>query len=142
MTLLDEMATRWSAPDARPLFKGELIDEDGCCCAQGDVLRMCGWSDDQLRKAEQETVDSEVARQLGISVAHSVLLRQTNDKLDGCPQDVLAHPERVLGEQAPRVLAFWRHLDGLTPKQWAAARVAARVAAPASAGHGRSAPRW
>lgn len=131
-TLIERMVTRWSDPEARPLFRGKLIHWDGSCCAQGDVLRVCGVSDDSLRAMEQADADRRVARELGISIAHSVLLRQINDDQDDCPQDVLAHPERVLGPEAPRILAFWRHLDTLTQDQWAAARDAAMPAARAS----------
>lgn len=142
MSLLEEMVARWSSPDARPLFKGVLIDAHGCCCAQGDVLRMCGWTDSQLYSMKQATADREVARRLGISLTHSILLRQVNDRADGCPQDVLAHPERILGDQAQRILSFWRRLDVMTSDQWEAARklawgatrIKALVAARAAAG--------
>jgi hypothetical protein len=123
------MVARWNDPKARPLFKGRLIDGDGCCCAQGDVLRMCGWSDRKLRKTKQRDADCEVAARLGISRAHAVLLRRINDSADGCPQDVLAHPERILGDQAARVLSFWRRLDSLTEEHWAAVRATAVRAA-------------
>ena len=119
---------RWSGLE-RPLFKGMLIDTDGCCCAQGDVLRLSGRSDDELRDMDQTIADREVARLLGISVAHSVLLRHVNDRQDGCPQDVLLHPERVLGDQAKRVLAFWQRIDFMTPEQWLTAREAAGLTA-------------
>jgi hypothetical protein len=59
---------------------------------------------------------------LNISTAHAVLLRSVNDKIDGAPSIVLTHPEKVLGDQAHIVLAFWRHLDRMTGEQWAAAR--------------------
>jgi hypothetical protein len=131
---IEMMVARWSDPSARPLFKGKLIDDDGCCCAQGDVLRVCGWSDDRLRSVEQIEADGEVARALGITLTHAVLLRQINDQQDGCPQDVLAHPERILGDQASRILAFWHRLDAMTPKQWAAAWEAAGDTAEAAAG--------
>lgn len=137
----EKMVARWSDPNARPLFKGSLIDGDGCCCAQGDVLRMCGWSDSQLRATEQSKVDREVAALLDISCAHAVLLRIINDRGDGCPQDVIANPERILGDQVLRVLAFWRRLDGLTKEQWAAAvalanaRVSRRADAWNASGH-------
>lgn len=117
---LEQMVERWSDPNARPLFRGRLIDDAGCCCAQGDVLRLRGWSDSRLRSAEQIEADRAVAEVLGISVGQSVLLRRVNDRFGGCPQDVLSHPEKILGDQAPRVLAFWRRLDAMTPQQWAA----------------------
>jgi hypothetical protein len=70
-----------------------------------------------------------------------VLLRVVNDCQDGCPQDVLRAPEKVLGDQAERLLAFGRHLDRMTADDWrkadaawAAAGAAARAAARAAAG--------
>jgi hypothetical protein len=133
MTVISHEAViaRWEDPSARPLFKGKLIDEDGCCCAQGDILRtFCGWTDEQLRKTNvQAKADAEVAQALGISRFQAVLLRVVNDYQDGCPQDVLRAPEKVLGDQAHILLAFGRHLDRMTPTQWAAAWDAAWVAA-------------
>ena len=121
---LKSMRDRWSDSTARPLFKGKLIDSDGCCCAQGDVLRVCGWTDDQLRQSTQLNADQAVAELLGISQAHSALLRVVNDRHDGCPQDVLDVDGpgivRVLGPDAKLVLAFWRYLDSMISDQWSA----------------------
>src|SRR5271166_2225237 len=156
MNTIDTMVKRWSDPAARPLFRGRLIDGDGCCCAQGDVLRTCGWSDDQLRRAHQRTADRAVAEALGISITHSALLRTINDIPDGCPQDVLAHPERILGDQAPRILEFWRRLDQMPPaamdaavakaptgdEAWQEAQTAARDAAGATAWAAARAAIW
>jgi hypothetical protein len=137
MTVISHEAViaRWEDPSARPLFKGKLIDEDGCCCAQGDILRtFCGWTDEQLRKTNvQAKADAEVAQALGISRFQAVLLRIVNDCQDGCPQDVLRAPEKVLGDQAHILLALGRHLDRMTPTQWDAAWAAARDAAWAAA---------
>jgi hypothetical protein len=137
MTVISHEAViaRWEDPSARPLFKGKLIDEDGCCCAQGDILRtFCGWTDEQLRKVNvQAKADAEVAQALGISRFQAVLLRIVNDCQDGCPQDVLRAPEKVLGDQAHILLALGRHLDRMTPTQWDAAWAAARDAAGAAA---------
>ena len=127
------MVQRWTDPKSRPLFKGSLIDETGCKCAQGDVLSCSGWTDEQLRAMTQDSADSEVAKILGISRAHAVLLRQVNDAKDGCPQEVLSNPEKVLGDQADKVLSFWLRLDGLTSEQWDAAGDAAGAAAGAAA---------
>ena len=115
---LDSMVQRWTDPKARPLFKGSLIDDDGCKCAQGDVLACAGWTDDQLRGLSQDKADMEVAKVLGISTTHAVLLRGVNDEKDGCPQDVLAAPEKILGDQAGKLLAFWLHLDRMTGDDW------------------------
>ena len=78
-------------------------------------------------------------RSLGIPRAQAILLRHVNDAKDGCPQDVLSTPEKILGEQADKVLAFWRRLDEMTAKDWrrvddawAAAWAAARAAAGAA----------
>ena len=88
------MTARWSGLE-RPLFKGKLIDNDGCKCAQGDVLFCAGYTDEQLRKMKQSKADTETARVLGISRTHAVLLRQVNDKVDGAPQLVLTNPEQI-----------------------------------------------
>lgn len=137
---IEKIIKRWEDPNSRPLFKGRLIDDDGCCCAQGDILRLAGWSDGQLRDAEQYIADREVAKLLGISVAHACLLRIVNDHATGCPQDVLDRPERVLGDKAPLVLRFWRLLDRMAPKpfrftstQWEVTWDADWVAASATA---------
>ena len=90
---------RWSDPAARPLFKGKLIDEDGCCCAQGDVLRLSGRTDQELRNMAQSTADAEVAKLLGISRGHAILLRIINDKKDGCCEE-------------KRDRAEWQHIAG------------------------------
>jgi hypothetical protein len=127
MTILAETCARWRSAE-RPFFGGRLIDDNGCCCAQGDVLRASGWEDQRLRSTAQNEADCEVARLLGISRAHSALLRHVNDSKDGCPQDVLDHPERVLGDRAELVLAFWRRLDAMTQDDWNGATAAAAAA--------------
>ena len=125
-----DIIARWTDPAARPLFKGSLIDESGCCCAQGDILRTyCGYSDQMLRDTSQAIADKEVAERLGIPLFQAVLLRNVNDKKDGCPEDVLRAPEKIIGDQAHIMLAFARHLDRMTPEQWAPAMAAARAAA-------------
>ena len=62
-----------------------------------------------------------------------LLARWDSDKSDGAPSIVLTHTEKVLGDQAPTLLAFWRHLDRMTGEQWDAARAAARAAAGGAA---------
>ena len=124
---------RWSGLE-RPLFKGKLIDIDGCKCAQGDVLFCAGYSDEDLRRMEQSKADKETARILGISRTHAVLLRHVNDNQGGCPQLVLSHPEQIIGNKAPILLAFWLYLDNLSDAAAAAAvGAAARDAADAAA---------
>ena len=146
---IESICNRWMSSE-RPLFKGYLISDDGCCCAQGDVLRCSGYTDDQLRTMTQENADAEVAKLLGISRAQSVLLRIENDKEDGCPQDVLLNPAKILGDEWTEIDRFWRHLDAKTPEEWskivaaawdaawdaawAAAWAAARAAARDAAG--------
>jgi hypothetical protein len=91
---------------------------------------------EKLRDTEQEKADRETAKLLNISIAHSILLRSINDSVDGAPSVVLTHPEKILGDQAKIVLAFWLHLDGMKAKDWkkvAAARAAAWAAAGAAA---------
>jgi hypothetical protein len=130
---IQTMVDRWSSSD-RPLFKGKLIDPDGCKCAQGDVLFCSGYTDEQLRKMKQSKADRATAEILGISVTHSVLLRQVNDSKTGSPQVVLTHPEQILGDKAALVLVFWLYLDGLSSAAGDAAREAAGDAAREAAG--------
>jgi len=151
---LQEIIARWDSNEGKP-YKGSLIDFEayeadptniGCMCAQGQVLHLIGgWAPDKLRNTEQRKADLATAKLLNISVAHAILLRSVNDKADGAPSIVLTHPEKVLGDQAQTVLAFWLHLDGMKAKDWkkvdaawaaagAAAGDAARAAARAAAG--------
>ena len=124
---VDELLDYW--PGNMP-FKGSLVSNDGSCmCAQGQALHfLSGMTVDELRKIDQAAADRKVAELFGISVAHSVLLRIVNDRQEGAPSSVIRSPEQVLGDQAHVVLAFWRHLDRMTP----AAREAAWAAAGAS----------
>ena len=138
MTALAELIARWDSGEGKP-YKGRLIDWDAyeadpsslsCLCAQGQVLSVVGgWTPEQLKGTAQRDADKATADLLGISTAHAVLLRSINDKADGAPSIVLTHPEKVLGDQAHIVLAFWRHLDRMTNEQWVAARDVAWVAA-------------
>jgi hypothetical protein len=142
---LSKLLERWDSGEGKP-YKGSLIDWDayeadkqniGCMCAQGQVLHLLGgWTPDRLSKTEQEKADKATAKLLNISIAHSILLRSINDKADGAPSVVLTNPEKILGDQARVVLAFWLHLDGMKAKDWkkaAAAGAAARAAAWAAA---------
>ena len=135
---IEEMLTRWDSEDGHP-YKGKLIDMaahaanptgPGCMCAQGQVLHyMGGLSVTELSALAQSDADAKTAKLLGISIAHSILLRSVNDSQSGAPSIVLTHPEKVLGDQAHIVLAFWRHMDRMTTEQWDAARDAAWDAA-------------
>ena len=138
VTTVSDLIDRWNSPDGHP-YRGELIDWEayaanpadvGCMCAQGQALHLlAGWSPERLNDADQADADRASAELLGISVAHAILLRRVNDTTAGAPAVVLTHPERVIGDQAPTILAFWRHLDGMNREDWAAARAAARAAA-------------
>jgi hypothetical protein len=131
---IQTLVAKWSEPNGIP-FKGSLISDDGCMCAQGQALHYVGgWDADRLRDARQDDADRETAKLLSISVGHAILLRRVNDGQPGAPSVVLTDPAKVLGDQAHIVLAFWRHLDRMTPMQWDAARDAARDAAWVAAG--------
>ena len=132
---ITQLVARWSKPGGIP-FKGRLISDDGCMCAQGQaLLYVGGWDADRLRSTAQEEADRETARLLGISIAHAILLRRINDSKPGAPSVVLTDPAQVLGDQAHIVLAFWRHLDRMAPAQWIAVRDAVHVAAWHAAWH-------
>ena len=129
---INQLVTRWTTPGGLP-FTGRLISSDGCMCAQGQALHYVGgYSADDLRAITQEKADKETARLLGISTTHAVLLRNVNDSVAGAPSIVLTHPEKILGDQAQTVLAFWRHLDKMTPEAGDAAWDAAWGAAGAT----------
>ena len=138
MAELAELLQRWNSNEGKP-YKRRLIDFDafesdpqniGCMCAQGQVLHLIGgWSAKRLRDSDQEKADKATAKLLNISVAHSILLRSINDNADGAPSVVLTHPEKILGDQARIVLAFWLHLDRMKAKDWSAAWSAAGSAA-------------
>jgi hypothetical protein len=131
---IETLIAKWAKPNGVP-FKGQLISDDGCMCAQGQALHYVGgWSPDRLRGVIQSVADRETARLLDISVTHAVLLRRINDSQPGAPSVVLTDPAQVIGDQAETVLAFWRHLDRMTAEEWAAIRVAAGVAAWTAAG--------
>lgn len=139
---LEQIIERWNSGEGKP-YKGKLIDFDayeagtdniGCMCAQGQVLHLLGgWEPERLRQTEQVKADEATAKLLNISVAHAILLRNTNDSVDGAPAIVLTNPEKVLGDQAHIVLAFWLYMDRMTADQWDAARGAARDGARGAA---------
>ena len=139
------LTARWATPEGTP-FKGELISTDGCMCAQGQALHFIGgYSADDLRETKQPEADMETARLLGISTTHAILLRIINDSIHGAPSIVLTNPEKILGDQAPAVLAFWRHIDRMDDAAWAflaAARDAAREAAWEAAGEAARDAAW
>ncbi len=112
-------------------------------CAQGQALHFLGGlTVDQLRNIEQREADKQVSKLFGISRAHSVLLRIINDSRPGAPTCVIRNPEQVLGDQAQVVLAFWRHLDCMTPEARAAVGEAAREAAREAAWEAAWAAAW
>jgi hypothetical protein len=123
-TTIGELLDYW--PGNIP-FKGQLVSEDGSCmCAQGQALHFLeGLTVEELQNMDQAMADKKVARLFGISLVHSALLRIVNDSQEGAPSSVIRNPEHVLGDQAQVVLAFWRHLDRMTPAAWEAASAAA-----------------
>jgi hypothetical protein len=145
MQTLEEIIARWDSGEGRP-YKGKLIDwsayngdgeepptDIGCMCAGGQILHLLGgWSPGKLHAVAQRDADLETAKLLNISAAHAILLRQVNDSVSGAPSIVLTNPEKILGDQAHIILAFWRHIDRMTGDDWgkmAAARTAARTVA-------------
>lgn len=135
-------------PETRPTLSHFLCDEHNCMCAQGAILHhMSRVSCVRLREMDQHVADKKVARKLGISMFHSILIRKVNDSKDGCPEDAIRgeiDPEagiRVVGPQAAEMFAWGRRLDRLTTDEterldepesdtpWVAAWVAARDAA-------------
>jgi hypothetical protein len=127
MIKLDKRLAHWDTNEGRP-YKGSLIDWSayeadhsniGCMCAQGQVLHLLGnWTPEHLANANQQKADRETAKLLNISIAHSILLRNINDNANGAPSIVLTNPEKVLGDQANILLAFWLHLDRMKAKDW------------------------
>ena len=140
-TTVEELLDYW--PGNIP-FKGKLVSDDGSCmCAQGQALHFLGnLTVNELRNINQPAADRQVAKLFGISVAHSVLLRIVNDQQEGAPSCVIRNPEQVLGDQAQIVLAFWRHIDCMTPAAWEAAWEAAREAAGEAAGEAAREAAW
>jgi hypothetical protein len=101
----------------------------------------------------QERADKEVARLLGISAAHSILLRKINDGQPGAQSDVLTDPEKYIGPNYETVINFWWTMDSLTKDQWkevarrlnaldSAAREAAYYAARSAAGYATWEAAW
>jgi hypothetical protein len=135
---IDELLDYW--PGNIP-FKEKLVNDDGSCmCAQGQALHFLGGlTVDELRGINQKDADLQVAKLFGISLAHSILLRNINDNREGAPSCVIRNPEQVLGGQAQTVLAFWRHLDRMTPAAWEAVRKAARAVSLSRAAAGTAA---
>ena len=140
--LAEKLVARWNSPNGRPL-SGSLINtgkstsEPDCMCAQGWALFESGMTTDEIAKIDQSKADTEVAKRLGISRAHAVLLRNVNDRRADSPSIVLANPSAVLGDQADSVLKFWNHLDSMDQNAWekiAAAGAAGGAAALAAAG--------
>ena len=148
---LEELIAGWDSGDGKP-YKGSLFDRaayeanpdsPACMCAQGQVLHyVAGWDVERLASVKQSEADKAIAEELGISLGHAVLLRHVNDKVDGAPGIVLTHPEKVLGEHAQLVLAFFKHLDSMDAAAWVAAWVAARTAAWEAAGDAARGAAW
>ncbi len=156
MTDIYELIERWNSDEGKP-YKGSLIDMGnykpgnlGCMCAQGQVLhKIGGWTPERLNNVKQAVADAETAKLLNISRAHAILLRNTNDKIDGAPAIVLTDPGKVIGDQWSKLLDFWWYMDAMTETDWhkvdvawvaigddtrASSRTAARGAAWVAAG--------
>ena len=133
---ITDLLDRWNNDEGKP-YKGILIDVNaydpdhpnniGCMCAQGQVLNIIGgWGFDKLNNSAQSDADTEVAKLLNISRAHSILLRQINDSVSGAPSTVLTSPVDVLGDQWSKILDFFVYLDGMDRAARDAARDTAR----------------
>jgi hypothetical protein len=147
MNNINKLIARWNTDEGKP-YKGSLIDmgsyEEGnlsCMCAQGQVLHVVGgWDAGRLSDTKQAEADKATAKLLNISRAHAVLLRNTNDKIDGAPAIVLTDPAKVIGDRWSKLLDFWWYMDTLDAAGWRkvaawdAARYAARDAAWDAAG--------
>jgi hypothetical protein len=139
MNNINKLIARWNTDEGKP-YKGSLIDmgsyEDGnlsCMCAQGQVLHVVGgWDAGRLSDTKQAEADKATAKLLNISRAHAVLLRNTNDKIDGAPAIVLTDPAKVIGDRWSKLLDFWWYMDTLDAAGWR--KVAARYAAGDAAG--------
>jgi hypothetical protein len=148
MTKINELIAHWNTDEGKP-YKGNLIDmgsyEDGnlgCMCAQGQVLHeVGGWTAEMLNNTAQVEADKATAKLLNISRAHAVLLRNTNDKIDGAPAIVLTDPAKVIGDQWSKLLDFWWHMDTMTGSDWKKV-FAAGDAAEAAAGAAAWAAAW
>jgi len=126
-TATETLLAFWKEPRNIP-FKNSLISKEPigddkepttCMCAQGQALYMIGgYTEEDLRNIEQPKADKKVAELLGISVAHSILLRKINDDQDGAPSDVLTNPQDFLGPNYQTVLNFWTFMDSLTKDNW------------------------
>ena len=141
---ITDLLDRWNNDEGKP-YKGCLIDVKaydpdhpnniGCMCAQGQVLNIIGgWGFDKLNNSAQSDADTEVAKLLNISRAHSILLRQINDSVSGAPSTVLTSPVDVLGDQWSKILDFFVYLDGMDRAAWNASRDAAWNASRGAAG--------
>jgi len=127
--LVNELIDKWNTDEGKP-YKGSLIDmkaykddpyDIGCMCAQGQVLNFVKKiSQEELSRITQGEADKLVAKTLNISVSHSILLRNTNDKKEGAPAIVLTNPELVIGDNANKLLSFWLHIDSMNNDAWLA----------------------
>jgi hypothetical protein len=117
---------RWT--NERPKFaKGALIRmnyatekmaDSYCCCAQGDAMIACGVPALELYHMHQVEADRKVADLLGISMFHSIMLREVNDSMDGCPENVLRFSDdglgQVLGPNWRAAIALGEWIDAST----------------------------
>jgi hypothetical protein len=129
--LVNQLYKKWSDPEKRPA-KGAAVVDECSPCAQTEALMTYANCDvkgvkDLLDKAYLKSLhknegrysqDHEVAKALGISDIHSVLLRRFNDFSSENPAIVLKHPKKVLGKNYKKVLNFWNFLDTLSSDDW------------------------
>lgn len=153
-TAIETMLKFWEDPRNTPTVKGFFIKDDppkegepitACMCAQGQVLHIIGgYSPEALKEIEVHEGEQEVAKLLGISLTHSILIQMVNDRRDDPSPEVLSNPEKFLGENYQKVLDFWVAIDQLTTSQ--AEKVYRRFCSiPFSERHpvfGRSFPEW
>ena len=121
--LANKLVSRWNGPNGRPL-SGKLIDTSkqtdapDCMCAHGWALYESGMTTDEISRIDQSKADTEVAKRLGISRAHAVVLRKINDSRPDSPSIVLTDSSAVLGDQADLILQFWHYLDRMDANAW------------------------
>ncbi|MEP4263675.1 MAG: hypothetical protein ABJ357_07005, partial [Parasphingorhabdus sp.] len=151
---IEELLERWGTDEGKP-YKGQLIDWDaytdnpsntGCMCAQGQVLHEIGGMEPRsIHELAQQDADTKVMKLLNIPRGQAILLRNINDSQNGAPAIVITEPEKVLGDNAREVLAFFKYLDSLSYADWQKVRsasVAASVAASGAAWTAASVAAW
>jgi hypothetical protein len=105
---IQDIIARWTGPDAPRFATYTLFDENTCThCAQGDVLHVAGFSDDELMRTTQEEAEEAVARVLGITRFEAAMLAAVNDS-GRSPADFLRNPAAMLGTHGEFALKLAR----------------------------------